>query len=198
MDWLFKDLDVVGLDVDGGGEVALLEVDEEAFVPAAFLAHETTFKTIEAASDDAYGLAIELGRDLVVAVILHHVDLRDGLHEPLDVIVVYGHGLELLASSHIAVLEQGDHVDNGVKLLPGLVHEDKVGHEGDKAHYTFAKLLVHMLFEGHKDATGHLGHLQQLLVSGILGIGACQIAQHIPAVFHRMFNVDIDFFIIGF
>lgn len=55
---LFHQLDKLCFYLDGGGEVALLEVDEEAFVLAAPLAHQTALETVETAADDAYALAV--------------------------------------------------------------------------------------------------------------------------------------------
>ena len=48
-----------------------------------------------------------------------------------------------------------------------------------------------MLFERHKHAACHFGHLLQLVISGLLGVWTCQIAQHISAVFWR-FSVPIN------
>ena len=56
--------------MDGGSEIALPEVDEEAFELAAFLAYQTTLKAVETTTDNAYLLAIYLGRDLLIAVVL--------------------------------------------------------------------------------------------------------------------------------
>ena len=168
----------------GCGEIAFLEVDEQAFELASALAHQSTFEAVETATDDAYLLAIELGRDLVITEILHIVGLFDSIPELLKILGSHGHRLKLLAATHITVLQQVHLADNGVELFLGLMHEDKIGHEGNKAHHTFAKLREHMLFERHEHAILHLRHRLQLLVGGPLGVWTCQIAQHIPTVFH--------------
>ena len=78
-----------------------------------------------------------------------------------------------LAATHITVLQQVHLADNGVELFLGLMHEDKIGHEGNKAHHTLAKLREHMLFERHEHAILHLRHRLQLLVGGPFGIWTC-------------------------
>ena len=70
----------------GCGEIALLEVDEQALELASALAHQSTLEAVETATDDAYLLAIELGRDLVITEILHTVGLFDGIPELLKIL----------------------------------------------------------------------------------------------------------------
>lgn len=156
--------------MDGGSEIALPEVDEEAFELAAFLAYQTTLKTVETTTDNAYLLAIYLGRDLLIAVVFHIVGLLDGILELLKAFSSHAHRLKLLATTHIAVLQQFHLADDGVKFLPGLMDKDKVGHVVDKAYYTLPKLHEHILFERPKHTILHLRHRLQLLVGGILGI----------------------------
>ena len=156
--------------MDGGSEIALPEVDEEAFELAAFLAYQTTLKAVETTTDNAYLIAIYLGRDLLIAVVFHIVGLLDGILELLKAFSSHAHCLKLLATTHIAVLQQFHLADDGVKFLPGLMDKDKVGHVVDKAYYTLPQLHEHMLFERHKHTILHLRHRLQLLVGGILGI----------------------------
>ena len=56
----FHHLNIFRFHLDGGSEIALLEVNEEAFELAAAFAHQTTFETIETTTDNAYLLAIDL------------------------------------------------------------------------------------------------------------------------------------------
>ena len=156
--------------MDGSSEIALPEVDEEAFELAAFLAYQTTLKAVETTTDNAYLLAIYLGRDLLIAVVFHIVGLLDGILELLKAFSSHAHRLKLLATTHIAVLQQFHLADDGVKFFPGLMDKDKVGHVGDKAYYTLPKFHEHILFERHKHTILHLRHRLQLLVGGILGI----------------------------
>ena len=159
--------------MEGCGEVTLLEVDEQAFELASTLAHQSTFESVETATDDAYLLAIELRRDLVRTEVFHIVGLFDGIPELLKILGSHGHCLKLLAATHITVLQQVHLADNGVELFLGLMHEDKVGHKRDEAHHTLAKLREHMLFERHEHAILHLRHRLQLLVGGPLGVWTC-------------------------
>ena len=159
--------------MDSGSEIALLEVNEEAFELAAAFAHQTTFETIETTTDNAYLLAIYLGRDLFIAVVFHIVGLLDGVLELLKILGSHTHRLKLLATTHIAVLQQFHISDDGVKFFLGLMNKDKVGHVGDKAYYTLAKLHEDALLEGNEHAILHLGHRLQLLVGGLLGVRTC-------------------------
>ena len=120
----------------GCGEIALLEVDEQAFELASALAHQSTLETVETTTDNAYLFAIYPGRDLLIAVVFHIVRLFDSILELLKILGSHAHRLKLLATTHIAVLQQFHLADDGVKFLPGLMDKDKVGHVGDKAHHT--------------------------------------------------------------
>ena len=122
--------------MDSGSEIALPEVNEEAFELAAAFAHQTTLEAVETTTDDAYMLAIEPGRDLVITEILHIVGLFDGILELLKILSSHAHRLKLLATTHIAVLQQFYLADDGVEFFLGLMDKDKVGHVGDKAHHT--------------------------------------------------------------
>ena len=159
--------------MDSGSEIALPEVNKETFELAAALAHQTTFETVETTTDDAYLFAIELGRDLLITVVFHIVNLFDGFPELLKILSPHAHRLELLATTHIAVLQQFYVVDDGVKFFLGLMNKEEVGHIGDKAYHTFAELCEDALLHGYEDAASHLGHRLQLLVGGILGIRTC-------------------------
>lgn len=156
--------------MDSGSEIALPEVNKETFKLAAFLAHQTTFQTVETTTDNAYLLAIYIGRDLLIAVVFHIVGLLDGILELLKIFSSRAHRLKLLATTHIAVLQQFHLADDGVKFLPGLMDKDKVGHVGDKAYYTLPKLHEHILFERPKHTILHLRHRLQLFVGGIFGV----------------------------
>ena len=156
--------------MDSGSEIALPEVNEEAFKLTAFLAHQTTLEAVETTTDDAYLLAIHPGRDLLIAVVFHIVGLLDGILELLKILSSHAHRLKLLATTHITVLQQFHLADDGVKFFLGLMDKDKVGHVGDKTYYTLPKLHEHMLLERHKHAILHLRHRLQLFVGGILGI----------------------------
>ena len=156
--------------MDSGSEIALPEVNEEAFELAAAFAHQTTLEAVETTTDDAYLLAIKLGRDLLIAVVFHIVGLFDSTPELLKILGSHAHRLKLLATTHIALLQQFHLADDGVKFFLGLMDKDKVGHVGDKAHHTLPKLHEHMLLERHKHAILHLRHRLQLFVGGILGI----------------------------
>ena len=85
----------------GCGEIALLEVDEQAFELASALAHQSTLEAVETTTDDADMLAIEPGRDLVITEILHIVGLFDGILELLKILCSHAHRLKLLATTHI-------------------------------------------------------------------------------------------------
>ena len=159
--------------MDSGSEIALPEVNEEAFELAAAFAHQTTLEAVETTTDNAYLLAIYLGRDLLIAVVFHIVGLLDGILKLLKILGSNAHRLKLLATTHIAVLQQCYLADDGVKFFLGLMDKDKVGHVGDKAHHTLPKLHEDMLFERHKHAICHSGHRLQLLVGGILGVWTC-------------------------
>ena len=124
--------------MDGGGEVALFKVDEETLVFAASLAHQSALEAVETASDDAYLFAIDAGGYFLVAEVFYIVGLFNGFPELLEILGSYAHGLKLLASTHITVLQEFHLADDGVELFLGLMHKDKVGHEGDKAHHTLA------------------------------------------------------------
>ena len=150
---LFDELDVVGFDLDGGGEIALFEVDDKALGLAASLAHQTAFETIETTTDDADVLAVETRGDFVETVILYHIQLVDGLDETQHDGVAHSKGLELLASTHITILQQGQLSDYGVELGAGLMNKDKVGHIGNETHHTLAKLGEHALLHRNKQIT---------------------------------------------
>ena len=150
---LFDELDVVGLYLDGGGEVAIFEVDDKALGLAASLAHQTAFETIETTTDDADVLAVKTRGDLVETVILHHIQCVDGLDETQHDVVAHSKGLELLASTHITILQQGQLSDYGVELGAGLMNKDKVGHIGNETHHTLAKLGEHALLHRNKQIT---------------------------------------------
>ena len=150
---LFDELDVVGFDLDGGGEIALFEVDDKALGLAASLAHQTTLESIETTSDDADVLAVETRGDFVETVILYHIQLVDGLDETQHDGVAHSKGLELLASTHITILQQGQLSDYGVELGAGLMNKDKVGHIGNETHHTLAKLGEHALLHRNKQIT---------------------------------------------
>lgn len=107
--------------MDGGSEIALPEVNEEAFELAAFLAHQTTLEAVETTTDNAYLLAIYLGRDLLIAV----VGLFDSTPELLKIFSSRAHRLKLLATTHIAVLQQFHLADDGVKFFPGLMDKGR-------------------------------------------------------------------------
>ena len=121
---LFDELDVVGFDLDGGGEIALFEVDDKTLGLAASLAHQTTLESIETTTDDADVLAVETRGDFVETVILYHIQLVDGLDETQHDGVAHSKGLELLASTHITILQQGQLSDYGVELGAGLMNKD--------------------------------------------------------------------------
>ena len=159
--------------MDGGSEIALPEVNKEAFKLATAFAHQTTFETVETTTDNAYLLAIYLGRDLLIAIVFHIVGLLDGILELLKILSSHTNHLKLLATTHIAVLQQFYVADDGVEFFLGLMDKDKVGHVGDKAYHSFAELCEDALLHGYEDAASHLGHLLQLLVGGILGIRTC-------------------------
>ena len=159
--------------MDSGSEIALPEVNEETFKLAAFLAHQTTLEAVETTTDNAYLLAIHPGRDLLIAVVFHIVGLLDGILELLKAFSSHAHRLKLLATTHIAVLQQFHLADDGVKFFLGLMDKDKVGHVGDKAYHTFAELCEDALLHGYEDAASHFRHRLQLLVGGILGIRTC-------------------------
>ena len=82
--------------------------------------------------------------------------------------------------------------DYGVEFFFGLVDEDEVGHVGDIAYHALAKLCEHSLLEGYEHAVCHLGHLLELLVGGVLGVWACQVAQHVPTVVHDQFIISFS------
>ena len=169
---------------NGGGEVALLKVDEEMLELAAFLGHQATLEAVETTTDDADTTTIDFRTYLIEAVVFHIVVGRvDGIPELLKVLVPHTHGFILLAATHIAVLQQWHITYDRIQLFLRLMDEDKVGHVGNETYNTLPELLKHMLFERHKHAACHLGHLLQLLISGLLGVWTCQIAQYIPAVF---------------
>ena len=150
---LFDELDVVGFDLDGGGEIALFKVDDKTLGLAASLAHQTTLESIETTSDDADVLAVETRGDFVETVILYHIQLVDGLDETQHDGVAHSKGLELLASTHITILQQGQLSDYGVELGAGLMNKDKVGHIGNETHHTLAKLGEHALLHRNKQIT---------------------------------------------
>ena len=150
---LFDELDVVGFDLDGGGEIALFEVDDKTLGLAASLAHQTTLESIETTTDDADVLAVETRGDFVETVILYHIQLVDGLDETQHDGVAHSKGLELLASTHITILQQGQLSDYGVELGAGLMNKDKVGHIGNETHHTLAKLGEHALLHRNKQIT---------------------------------------------
>ena len=156
--------------MDSGSEIALLKVDKEAFGLAATFAHQTTLEAVETTTDNAYLLAIYPGRDLIIAVVFHIVGLFDSILELLKIFSSYAHRLKLLATTHIAVLQQFHIADNGIKFFLRLMNKDKVGHERDKAHYTLAKLPEYPLLHGYEDTILHLRHCLQLFAGGILGI----------------------------
>ena len=156
--------------MDSGCEITLPEVNKETFELAAFLAHQTTLEAVETTTDNAYLFAIYPGRDLLIAIVFHIVGLLDGILELLKTFSSHAHRLKLLATTHIAVLQQFHRADDGVKFFLGLMDKDKVGHVGDKAHHTLPKLHEHMLLERHKHTILHLRHRLQLFVGGILGI----------------------------
>ena len=176
-------LDKIRFHQNGGGKVALLKVDEETLELAAFLGHQATLEAVETTTDDADTTTIDFRTYLIEAVVFHVVGRVDGIPKLLKVLVPHTHGFILLAATHIAVLQQWHLTDDRIQLLLRLMDEDKVGHVGDETHNTLPELLKHMLFERHKHAACHFGHLLQLLISGLLGVWTCQIAQHIPAVF---------------
>ena len=180
--------------MDSGRELALLEVYEQALDFATALAEQAAFETVEVAADDADLLAVELRGDFVEAVVFDVVGLSHGSAEFFHVGVSHCHDFEWLAAAHEAVLEQGQLADDGVEFGAGFVHEDEVGQIGNEAHHAPAELHEHALPERHEDTICHLGQLLQLLVGGTLGVGACQIAQHIPTIFH----FDLDFFLKNF
>ena len=166
----FQQLNIFRFHLDGGSEIALPEVDEEAFELAAFLAHQTALEAIETTTDNAYLLAINPRGDLLVAVVFHIVGLFYGFPEPLKILGSHTHCLKLLAATYIAVLQQIYLTDNGIELFPTLVHKDKVRHVGDKAHHMLATLHEHPLLHGDEETVCHLGHRLQLLVGRILGV----------------------------
>ena len=170
--------------MDSGSEIALPEVNKETFKLAAAFAHQTALEAVETTTDNAYLLAIYLGRDLLIAVVFHIVGLLDGILELLKILGSHAHRLKLLATTHIAVLQQFHLADDGVKFFLRLMDEDKVGHIGDEAHHTLPKLHEYPLLHGYKHAFCQLGHGLQLFVGGILGVWTCQVAQHIPTVVH--------------
>ena len=177
-------LDKLRFHQNGGGEVALLKVDEETLELAAFLGHQATLEAVETTTNDADTTTLDFRTYLIEAVVFSVVVGRvDGIPELLKVLVPHTHGFILLAATHIAVLQQWHLTDDRIQLLLRLMDEDKVGHVGDETHNRLPELLKHMLFERHKHAVCHFGHLLQLLISGLLGVWTCQIAQHIPAVF---------------
>lgn len=104
--------------MDSGSEIALPEVNEEAFELAAAFAHQTTLEAVETTTDNAYLLAIYPGRDLLIAVVFHIVRLFDGILELLKILSSHAHRLKLLATTHITVLQQFHLADNRGQVLP--------------------------------------------------------------------------------
>ena len=181
--FLFDYLYILCLHQYGGGEVAFLEVDEETLGFAAALVHQAALQTVEATADDAYLFAVKPGGDFVVAVVFYVFGAFHCVPEGFKVRVTHTHGLKLLAAAHVAVLQQSNLADDGVKLFTGLMHKNEVGHVGHVTHYPFAKFGEHVLLEGDEYAILHLWNCLQLLVGGILGVRTGQIAQHVPTVF---------------
>ena len=171
--------------MNGCGEIALLKVDEQAFAFTAAFAHQTAFKAVETTTDDADLFAIKPGRDLLITEILHIVGLLDGTPKDFKVLVAHTHCLIPLATTHIAVLQQWHPTNDRVELFLRLMHEDEVAHIGDEAHHAPTESPENLLLERHEHAAIQLSHRLQLLVSGFLGVRTCQIAQHIPAIFHN-------------
>ena len=163
-------MNILRFHLDSGREIALPQVNKKTFELATFLAHQTTLAAVETATDNAYLLAIDSGRDLLIAVVFHIVAMFDGIPELLKILSSHAHRLKLLATTHIAILQQFNLADDGVKFFPRLMDKDEVRHIGNKAHLTLLKLHEHTLFERHKHAILHLRHRLQLLVGGILGI----------------------------
>ena len=177
-------LDVFGLYLDGGGEVALFQIDEDALGLAAALAHQATFQAVETTADDADALAVKPGGDLLETEVLGVVATKDGLDEGAHGLGTYRHGLVLLASTDVTVLQQLNLIDHRVQLLPALMNEDKVGHERDGTDHPSAILVEDMLLEGHEDEGLQLGHVEQQTVSGSFGIGTRKVTQYVPLGIH--------------
>ena len=111
--------------MDSGSEITLPEVNKETFELAAFLAHQTTLEAVETTTDNAYLFAIYPGRDLLIAVVFHIVCLFDSILELLKILGSHTHRLKLLATTHIAVLQQFHLADDGVKFFPGLMDKGR-------------------------------------------------------------------------
>ena len=58
-------MDILRFYQNGGGEVALLKVDEETLELAAFLGHQTTLEAVETSSDDADTTTIDFWTYLI-------------------------------------------------------------------------------------------------------------------------------------
>ena len=125
----FHYLNKLRFHLDSGSEIALPEVNKETFKLAAFLAHQTTLEAVETTTDNAYLLAIYPGRDLLIAVVFHIVGLLDGILELLKILGSHTHCLKLLATTHIAVLQQFHLADDGVKFFPGLMDKGRACRE---------------------------------------------------------------------
>lgn len=161
-----------------------MEVDEQTSALAAAFAHEATFHAVEVTAYDAYVLTVELGGDLIVAVVLDEVYVLDCIYELLHGLVWYAHDVARTGSSYVAVLQKVDAAYDGVELVFCLVYEDEVVHVGDKTYDALASLDVDALSEGYEHTVFHTWHLLQLSVCGIFGVRACEVAQYVPGGFH--------------
>lgn len=99
-----EELDVVGIDFDGGGDEAG-DFDDEAALAHAFDRQEASLVAVEHAADYAHCLAIHGGGDFAGAVIDGVLVFGDGEYEAGHFVVAHCHGLVASVSAEIAVLQ---------------------------------------------------------------------------------------------
>ena len=146
---------------------------------------QSAFAAVEPATDDADVAAVELGRDFVEAEVFHFLALADGLDEALHLGIAHFHGVVLDAAFHKAVLQRGDFCHDGIETEPVLVHKQEVGHVGNFEDDFLAATGIDALHHGDEEFAGEaVAFVLQLPVGRVLGIGALEIAQHIPIGFN--------------
>ena len=154
------------------------ELDDEALFAASADGEEPALVSVEGAvADEAYPLSEGEGGELLGGVELRGVGGSGRLYEAGHVGVVDGHRLAVRSAADEAVLEGVGPVDERIQFGAGGAREEQVVYDGClKALPAAARHSRHPFQRcEHLDAL-----LPQAEVTGELGVGAGEVAEHEP------------------
>lgn len=172
-----EEFDEVGGDLVLDGQESG-ELDDEALFAASADGEQPALVSVEGAvAYQAYPLAEGEGGELLGGVELRGVGGSGGLDEACHVGVVDGHRLAVGASSDEAVLEGIGPVDERIKFGAGGVREEQVVDDGRLKTLLAAARQAGHPFQRCEDLDALL---PQTEVTGELGVGAGEVAEHEP------------------